>query len=249
MADLLSIENLIALLTLTGLEIVLGIDNIVFIAILTGKLDPSLRARARQVGLLAAMFMRIGLLLGISLIMRLTRPLFSLWAGGHEFSGKDLVILAGGLFLLAKATYEIHDKLEGAPHEVTGRAAKSFAAAIVQIMLVDLIFSIDSVVTAVGMAQRIEVMIAAVVVSVGVMMLAAGAVSGFIERHPTFKILGLSFLLLIGVMLVAESCGAHVSKGYIYFAMGFSLFVEALNIRFRRVSSPTNAHADATRTP
>ncbi|TWT40413.1 Integral membrane protein TerC family protein [Phycisphaerae bacterium RAS1] len=234
MDELFTSANLIALLTLSSLEIVLGIDNIVFIAILTGRLDPAVQAKARQIGLLAAMGMRILLLLGIGWVMQWTKPLFTLLGGTsfeHAFSGKDLILVVGGLFLIAKATYEVHHKLE-APAEEHGpkKAAASFSAAILQIMLIDIVFSLDSVITAVGMAQSIAVMIAAVVLAVLVMMVFANPVSNFIEHHPTLKMLALSFLLLIGVMLVFEGCGGHMNKGYIYFAMGFSLFVEMLNI-------------------
>jgi len=232
MVQVFTLENLIALLTLTMLEIVLGIDNIVFIVILTGKLDPKVQKKARRLGLLAAMFMRILLLLSITWIMRLTQPLFQVL--GHTFSGRDLILLAGGLFLIGKSTYEIHDKLEpkGKAHP-TGRAAASFGSAIFQIMLIDIVFSLDSVITAVGMANHVAIMIMAIVVAVAVMFIFVNAVNDFIERHPTFKMLALSFLLLVGVMLFAEGLGKHIAKGYIYFAMAFSLLVEILNIRTR----------------
>ncbi|MFO1464164.1 MAG: TerC family protein [bacterium] len=236
MAELFSAENLVALLTLTSLEIVLGIDNIVFIAILTGKLPSGQQGKARRLGLLLAMGMRILLLLGISWVMGLTKPLFELFE--HGFSGRDLILLVGGLFLIAKATYEIHDKLEGAEHSEQGAKARSFGAVIVQILALDIIFSLDSVITAVGMAKHVEIMIAAVVLAVGVMILFAGAVSRFIEQHPTFKMLALSFLLLIGVMLTIEGVGQHVNKGYIYFAMAFSLFVELLNMKLHKPGKP-----------
>ncbi len=239
--SLLTVENAIALFTLTSLEIVLGIDNIVFIAILTGKLPPERRATARQTGLLAAMGMRILLLFGITWIMKLKATLFTI--AGHDFSGKDLIILLGGLFLVAKATYEIHDKLEGPPHETAARAAASFGRVIAQIMMVDIVFSIDSVITAIGMVQSLPVMVTAVVISVLVMLAAAGPISSFIERHPTFKILALSFLLLIGVMLIVEGSGGHIAKGYIYFAMGFAFGVELLNLRYRTIQ--TKAHSAA----
>ncbi len=245
LASLLTPENLVALLTLTSLEIVLGIDNIVFIAILTGTLEPARQPRARLTGLAAAMLMRIVLLLAITWIMGLTETLVSFNLLGHPIalSGKSLILIGGGLFLLGKATFEIHDKLEAAPHESkSSRRAASFASVIVQIMLLDLVFSIDSVITAVGMAQHIEIMVAAVILSVVVMMVFAGPVCRFIEHHPTLKMLALSFLLLIGVTLVAEGLGTHVSKGYIYFAMGFSLFVELLNIRFRKLHVPVPLH-------
>ncbi|MCC6357914.1 MAG: TerC family protein [Phycisphaerales bacterium] len=231
--------------TLAALEIVLGIDNIVFIAILTGKLPKEQQARARILGLGAAMVMRILLLFSLTWLMTLDKnALFTMPIIDHPTTGKDLILLVGGLFLLAKATYEIHDKLE-APHaaEETGKqVAKSFTAAIVQIMLVDLVFSIDSVITAVGMVNNIWIMVAAVVAAVIVMMIFAGPVCTFIENHPTIKMLALSFLLLIGVMLVAEGLGTHVNKGYIYFAMGFSLTVELLNIRMRRKHVPAKLH-------
>ncbi len=234
MQQLLTTENALAFLSLTMLEIVLGIDNIVFIAILSGKLDPSVQSKARRVGLAGAMLMRIGLLLCISWILHLKESLLTLM--GHDLTGKNLVLLVGGLFLIGKATYEIHDKLEvpGPSNAKTPKAA-TFASAIVQIMLLDIVFSIDSVITAVGMADHLAVMIAAVVAAVGVMMVCANPVCAFIERHPSLKMLALSFLLLIGVMLVAEGLGTHVSKGYIYFAMGFSLGVEVLNLRFRKI--------------
>ena len=230
MHDLLTVENLIALLTLTSLEIVLGIDNIVFIAIRTGKVDEARRDLVRTIGMGLAMLMRILLLLAIKWIMTLTQPLFTVLE--HAISGRDLILLLGGLFLIAKSTYEIHDKLEG--HEHAAGAPKpvaSVAAILAQIIAIDLVFSLDSVITAVGMAKEISIMIAAVVIAVLVMMVFAGAVSRFVERHPTIKMLALSFLLLIGVMLVAESLGRHIERGYIYFAMAFSLFVELLNIK------------------
>jgi len=236
MTELFTAENLVALLTLTLLEVVLGIDNLVFLSILTGRLRPEEQPRARRLGLALAMLMRIGLLLALSWVMRLVDPLFSVI--GKPISGRDLILLLGGLFLIAKATWEIHDKLEGAQHEGGGKAHAGFAAVLVQIVLLDVVFSLDSVITAVGMARRIEVMIAAVVIAVGAMLVFAGAVSAFVERHPTIKMLALSFLILIGVMLVAEGCGKHVDKGYVYFAMAFSLGVELLNIRLRKVSAP-----------
>jgi predicted tellurium resistance membrane protein TerC len=241
MPTLFTAENLIALLTLTGLEIVLGIDNIVFISILTGKVHPDLQARARRLGLALAMIMRILLLLGITWVMGLTKPLFSLF--DHSFSGRDLILLSGGLFLIAKSTFEIHDKLEGGEGHAADKVIHaSFGSVILQIMVLDIIFSLDSVITAVGMAGHLWVMITAVIVAVGVMMVFAGAVSGFIERHPTFKMLALAFLLLIGVMLTIEGVGQHINKGYIYFAMAFSLFVEILNLRLRKKSQPVHLH-------
>jgi predicted tellurium resistance membrane protein TerC len=222
----------IALVTLTALEVVLGIDNIIFISILAGKLPKDRQARARSVGLGAAMIMRILLLLSIAWIIKLTAPLFSVL--GQEISGRDLILLVGGLFLLGKATYEIHDKLEGEEGHASRKVAASFAAIIVQIMMLDVVFSLDSVITAVGMVDEVAVMIAAVVIAVALMMIAAGPISRFVEEHPTVKILALSFLLLIGMSLIAESFNQHIPKGYIYFAMGFSVFVEMLNLRIRK---------------
>ena len=229
-------EWLVALITLTVLEIVLGIDNIIFISILAGKLPSHQQARARSLGLMAAMVTRILLLFSLTWLARLTRPLFALL--GHAFSGRDLILLLGGLFLLAKATFEIHEKLEGSEEHGRGRAAPTFVAVIVQIMLLDIVFSLDSVITAIGMARQLWVMVTAVVLAVGVMLVAAGPISDFVHRHPTVKMLALSFLLLIGVSLIAEGFGQHISKGYIYFAMGFSVFVEMLNLRLRRHGEP-----------
>ena len=222
----------IALLTLTAMEVVLGIDNIIFISILAGKLPRHQQGRARVIGLALAMLTRIGLLLSITWIMRLTSPLFSLL--GREISGRDLILLAGGLFLLYKSTHEIHEKLEGDPDMPATRGANSFLGVIFTIMVLDIVFSIDSVVTAVGMTNRVPVMVAAIVIAVLVMMLSSGPISDFVHRHPTIKMLALSFLLLIGVMLVAEGLGQHINKGYIYFAMAFSVLVEMLNLRVRK---------------
>ncbi len=224
-------ESLIALVTLTLLEIVLGVDNVIFISILSGKLPLHQQKRARRIGLMAAMGMRLLLLAAIVWIARLTEPLFGLF--GRGVSGRDLILIGGGLFLLAKATYEIHDKLEGTPHGTT-RAAASFASVIGQVMLLDIVFSLDSVITAVGMANELWVMMTAVVLAVVVMLVAAEPISETVEAHPTLKILALSFLLLIGVSLVADGLGQHISKGYIYFAMGFSVMVEMINLRIRR---------------
>jgi predicted tellurium resistance membrane protein TerC len=235
-ADLFTSENLIALLTLSSLEIVLGIDNIVFISILVAKLPADRQSSARRIGLLLAMGMRIALLLAITWVMGLTQPLFSVL--GQGFTGRDLILLFGGLFLVAKATWEIHDKLEGSEHGRAAPRVASYGGILVQIMLLDIVFSLDSVITAVGMAREVAIMIAAVVIAIIVMMIFAGAISDFIERHPTMKMLALSFLLLIGVVLIADGLGQHVSKGYIYFAMAFSLFVEVLNLRLRRPTQP-----------
>jgi predicted tellurium resistance membrane protein TerC len=224
-------ELLVALVTLTVLEIVLGVDNVIFISILSGKLPEAQRRRARRVGLLAAMGMRLLLLFSITWMARLTAPLFVVLA--QEISGRDLILIGGGLFLLAKATWEIHDKLEGS-HEDSRRVAASFASVIIQVMLLDIVFSLDSVITAIGMADDLRVMVAAVVIAVLVMLVAAEPISAFVEEHPTLKILALSFLLLIGLSLLADGLGQHISKGYIYFAMGFSVFVEMINLRVRR---------------
>jgi len=231
--ELFTVENLVALLTLTALEIVLGIDNVVFISILTGKLPVEQRARARRIGLAGAMLMRIGLLLTLSWIMRLTAPLFSV--SSHAVSGRDLILLLGGLFLIGKATFEIHERVEGHGAAGAKHARRvSMRMIIFQIMLLDIVFSLDSVITAVGMARALPVMIAAVVISVVVMLIFARPVGEFVEHHPTVKILALSFLLLIGVMLVADGLGQHIPKGYIYFAMAFSLLVEMLNLRMHK---------------
>ena len=233
-----SAEGWIALGTLTVLEIVLGIDNIVFISILAGKLRMEDRDRARKVGLFLAMFIRILLLLSITWVMGLTAPLFTVLS--QEISGRDLILLLGGLFLIAKSTHEIHDKLEGHEGHGNARVAASFTAVIIQILLLDIVFSLDSVITAVGMAEHVTVMILAVIVAVGVMLVSAGTISEFVERHPTVKMLALSFLLLIGVSLIAEGFEQHISKGYIYFAMGFSIFVEMINLRVRGKSEPVH---------
>ena len=230
----------VALLTLTVLEIVLGIDNVIFISILAGKLPAAQQKQARNVGLAAAMIMRILLLLSLAWIIKLTAPLFTVF--GAEISGRDLILLCGGLFLMAKATHEVHDKLEGPEGDKVVKVAPSMTSVIVQIMLLDIVFSLDSVITAVGMAKHLGVMITAVVISVGIMLVAAGPISGFVDRHPTVKMLALSFLLLIGTALIAEGLEFHIPKGYIYFAMGFSVFVEMLNIRLKRVGQPVKLH-------
>jgi predicted tellurium resistance membrane protein TerC len=223
----------LALVSLTAIEVVLGIDNIIFISIISANLPPGQQPLARRLGLALAMFLRIGLLFSITWIMRLTTPLFSLL--DRDISARDLILIAGGLFLLAKATFEIHGKLEGGEERPAAhRVYPKFSAVLVQILLLDLVFSLDSVITAVGMANRIGVMVAAIVIAVAVMLVFAESLSSFVERHPTLKMLALSFLLLIGMNLVADGLGHHVPKGYIYFAMGFSVFVEALNIRLRK---------------
>src|SRR4029079_7960621 len=228
----LSPEILIALATLTFLEIVLGVDNIIFISILSGKLPPARQPAARRIGLLLAMGTRILLLFSLAWVVRLTAPLFSLWT--HEISGRDLILIVGGLFLLFKSTNEIHGRLEGEEDHASARAPASFASVLVQIALLDIVFSLDSVITAVGMVDQVSVMIAAVVVSVLIMMVAAEPISAFVHRHPTVKMLALSFLLLIGLSLLMEGFDQHIPKGYIYFAMGFSVFVEMINLRVRK---------------
>jgi len=235
---LFTAESWAALLTLTVLEIVLGIDNIVFISILAGKLPAERRKRARTLGLALAMGTRILLLLSLTWIMRLTKPFFTI--GPQEISGRDLIMLVGGVFLLWKSTTEIHERLEGAVEAAreAGRKANTMASVLTQIALLDIIFSLDSVITAVGMAQEVAIMIAAIVIAVGIMMWASGPLGDFVERHPTIKMLALSFLLLIGMALVAEGFHQHIPKGYIYFAMGFSVFVEMLNLRARKVGKP-----------
>ena len=222
---------LIAFATLTFLEIVLGVDNIIFISILSGKLPSEQQARARRVGLLGAMVTRVLLLFSLAWIVKLTTPLFT--ALEHPVTGRDLILIGGGLFLLAKSTFEIHERLEGEEGHGSGRVAASFASVIMQIMLLDIVFSLDSVITAVGMVDQVWVMIAAVIVSVAIMMIAAEPISTFVHKHPTVKMLALSFLLLIGMSLLLEGFGQHIPKGYVYFAMGFSVFVEMINLRLR----------------
>jgi predicted tellurium resistance membrane protein TerC len=219
----------IGLLTLTALEIVLGIDNVVFISILAGKLPTQQQPGARRTGLLLAMVTRIALLFSLSWVIGLTAPLFTVW--GAEISGRDLVLIVGGLFLVGKSTHEIHDKLEGTVGERSARVAPTFTSVLVQILLLDIVFSLDSVITAVGMVKQLGVMVAAVMLAVGFMLVFAGAISAFVERHPTVKMLALSFLLMIGVMLIADGFEHHIPKGYVYFAMAFSVFVEVLNLR------------------
>jgi predicted tellurium resistance membrane protein TerC len=226
----------IALVTLTFLEIVLGIDNIIFISILAGTLPTNQQAKARQVGLLLAMFTRIALLLSISWLARLTDPFFTIFS--LEISGRDLILLVGGLFLIGKSTYEIHEKLEGVEGQASTKARSSFTNIVIQIVLLDIVFSLDSVITAIGMANELWVMIAAVIIAVLIMMGASGPISQFVEHHPTVKMLALSFLLLIGFSLAVEGLHQHISKGYIYFAMGFSFLVEMLNLRLRPKAEP-----------
>src|ERR671913_1150741 len=225
----------IALATLTFLEIVLGVDNVIFISILSGKLPEAQQPKARRLGLLGAMATRVLLLFSLAWIIRLTQPWFTVF--GQELSGRDLILILGGLFLIGKSTYEIHDKLEGEEGHASGKVAASFASVIVQIMLLDIVFSLDSVITAVGMVDVLWVMVAAVMISVGIMMASAEAISNFVNKHPTVKMLALSFLLLIGMSLIMEGFEHHIPKGYIYFAMGFSVFVEMINLRLRKVSA------------
>lgn len=233
-------QTWIALLTLTALEIVLGVDNIIFISVLVGKLPQRQRNKARVLGLGLAMLTRIALLLSIVWVMRLTAPLFI--AFSREISGRDIILTAGGLFLLWKSTIEIHDSLEGSVGERTGKLVAGFGAVLAQIAILDIVFSLDSVITAVGLANEVAVMIIAVVLAVIVMMFSAGIIGSFVDRHPTIKMLALSFLVLIGVTLIAEGFGLHVPKGYIYFAMAFSVAVELLNMRVRKKARPVKLH-------
>ena len=236
MIDLLSSpEAWVAFLTLTGLELVLGIDNIIFISILVDKLPPDRRDAARRLGLFLAMFMRVGLLMVLAWIVGLTEPLFKLWR--FSVSGRDLILIAGGLFLIWKSTREIHQLLEGEEGEASSAVRATFSRIIIQIMIIDIVFSLDSIITAVGMVSEVPVMVAAVIASVGLMMLFAGAIGKFVSTHPTVKMLALSFLLVIGIVLIADGFGTHVPKGYVYFAMAFSVVVEMLNFRLRRKSA------------
>ncbi len=235
---LTSPEAWIALITLTALEIVLGIDNIVFISIMSSKLPPEQRDRARTIGLIAAMGMRIALLFSISIIATLTTPLFTIPIIDQEVSGRDLILLIGGLFLIGKATFEIHERLEGEEHAQASPKVATLTGVIIQIMLLDIVFSLDSVITAVGMSDDLPIMVAAVVIAVLVMLVASKPISDVVERHPSLKILALAFLLLIGTTLVAEAFHVEIPKGYIYAAMGFSVFVEALNLRSKARSKP-----------
>jgi predicted tellurium resistance membrane protein TerC len=236
MAELLTTDNLIAFVTLTFMEIVLGIDNIIFISILAGKLPADQQVSARQLGLLLALGMRILLLLTISFIVTLTLPLFTVL--GQEISGRDIVLIVGGIFLIAKATREIHERLEGEQGHAEAKIVPSFRAVIIQILVLDVVFSLDSVITAVGMVNEIAIMIGAVIVAIVIMLLLAGRISDFVNKHPTVKMLALSFLLLIGFMLLLEGFDQHVPKGYIYFAIGFSVFVEMLNLRSKNKNAP-----------
>ena len=238
--------TLIALATLTFLEIVLGVDNIIFISILSGKLPIGQQVRARRLGLLGAMVMRVLLLFSLAWIIKLTKPLFTLI--DHPVTGRDLILIGGGLFLLAKSTFEIHERLEGEESHGSARIHASFASVITQIMLLDIVFSLDSVITAVGMVDQLWVMITAVVIAVGIMMAAAETISAFVHRHPTVKMLALSFLLLIGMSLLLDGFGQHIPKGYIYFAMGFSVFVEMINLRMRgKAAAPVQLREAYTR--
>lgn len=230
----------IAFLTLTVLELVLGIDNVIFISILSGKLPPDQQPRARYIGLSLALLMRVILLLSLTWVMGLVEPLFTVFQQG--VSGRDIILLVGGLFLIAKSTHEIHGSLEGEEGEGSRKAYGGFVGVIIQIMLLDIVFSLDSVITAVGMVNNLWIMISAVVISILAMMLFAGSIGAFVQRHPTIKMLALAFLLLIGVTLIAEGFHQHISKGYIYFAMAFSVFVEFLNIRLRKKTHPVVLH-------
>ncbi len=230
----------IAFLTLLALEIVLGIDNIIFISILAGKLPAEQQQRARFIGLSLALIIRVGLLFSLSWVIGLTQPLFAVL--NHEISGRDLILIGGGLFLLGKATYEIHESLEGEEGHASRGVKSSFISVIIQIIILDAVFSLDSVITAIGMVDQLSIMIGAVGVAIGFMMLFAAPVGAFVARHPTIKMLALSFLLLIGLTLIVEAFEVHIPKGYVYFAMGFSVFVELLNLRLRKKSQPVNLH-------
>jgi predicted tellurium resistance membrane protein TerC len=230
----------LGLLTLTALEVILGIDNIIFISILSSKLQPNEQPRARKLGLMGAFVSRVLLLLSIAWVVQLTEPLFTVFS--LPISGRSLILIVGGLFLIAKATYEIHGKLEGEEDDGVAKALPSLAAVVAQIMVIDIVFSLDSVITAVGMVDQVSIMIAANLVALVIMLAAAESISGFVERHPTIKMLALSFLLLIGTNLVAEGVGFHIPKGYTYFAMGFSVAVEMLNLRLRKKAAPVHLH-------
>ena len=241
-------EAWMAFLTLTALELVLGIDNVIFISILVDKLPPQRREIARRIGLFLAMFMRIALLLVLSWIVGLREPLFSVFE--LEISGRDLILIVGGLFLIWKSTKEVHQLLEGVEGEASSAVRATFSAVLVQIILIDIVFSLDSIITAVGMVDEVEIMIAAVIASVGLMMLFAGAIGRFVSAHPTIKMLALSFLFTIGLLLVADGTGHHVPKGYVYFAMAFSVLVEMLNLRLRKKqAAPVDLHESYSREP
>ena len=241
MIDWISDPNAwLGLLTLTALEIVLGIDNIIFISILSSKLAPAEQPKARKLGLMGAFVSRVLLLLSIAWVVKLTAPLFTVF--GLPISGRSLILLVGGLFLIAKATFEIHSKLEGEDHTGDAKVLPSLTAVVFQIMLIDIVFSLDSVITAVGMVDQVSIMIGANIIALIIMLMAAGSISGFVDRHPTIKMLALSFLVLIGTNLVAEGLGFHIPKGYTYFAMGFSVLVEMLNLRLRKKAPPVHLH-------
>jgi predicted tellurium resistance membrane protein TerC len=237
---LLEPQAWVAFVTLVTLELVLGVDNVIFISILAGKLPAAQQQRARIIGLGVAVLSRLLLLLSLSWIIGLTEPLFSVFK--FEISGRDLILILGGLFLLAKGTHEIHQKLEGVEGHASARVKPSFTSVLVQVLLLDVVFSLDSVITAVGMVDQIQIMVAAVVIAAGVMIVSAGPIGNFVDRHPTIKMLALAFLLLIGFTLIVEGFHQHIPKGYIYFAMAFSVFVEMLNLRLRRVSAPVKLH-------
>lgn len=234
----------LALATLTALEIVLGVDNIIFISILCGRLPEEQRAKARNIGLMFAMLTRIGLLFTLTWLMTLTAPLFAIFA--HDLSGRDLILISGGLFLLWKSVHEIHNSLEGSGDQQDGNAAAAatatFGAVIAQIAVIDIVFSLDSVITAVGMVDELSIMVVAIIIAVGVMLVAAGPIGSFVDRHPTIKMLALSFLILVGVALIGEGWEMHIPKGYIYFAMAFSVAVEMLNLRMRAKRKPVELH-------
>jgi predicted tellurium resistance membrane protein TerC len=240
MSELFSVAALISLVSLSAMEIVLGIDNIVFISILSSRLPHRQQSKARRLGLLLALGLRLGLLMMISWIMSLTKPLFVL--ASHPFSARELILLGGGLFLVAKSTHEMYEKLEGGDAPGHVRKPSSLGLVLLQIALLDIVFSLDSVITAVGMARQLAIMVAAMIIAVGVMLIFANRISNFVNRHPSMKVLALSFLLLIGVVLVADGMGKHIEKGYIYFAMAFSLLVELLNMRLRKKHAPLQLH-------
>jgi predicted tellurium resistance membrane protein TerC len=240
-------QTWMAFATLTALELVLGIDNVIFISILVDRLPPELREKARRIGLFLAMFMRIALLVVLAWLVGLTKPLFHLF--GFGFSGRDLILIAGGFFLVWKSTHEVHQLLEGIEGASSSAVSATFTAIITQIIIIDIVFSLDSIITAVGMVRQVEIMIAAVVASVALMMMYARIIGNFVSEHPTIKMLALSFLMVVGVTLIVEGFGYHVPKGYIYFAMAFSVGVEVLNIRLRKKHSPVNLHEAYSASP